>query len=280
MAAFAAGEGGEVHDAGAAAGLRGGDEMRGGGAGDAAHAADIEGDHIRPESVVGFEQGAAADEGAGVIDQDVEAAEEGDGLGDEGVALLGGGEIGRGAGAAAAEGRGFGRERARALATGAIVDEHVATRAEQVRADGETDALGAGGDEGAFAEKFMHGGRTFKTDEAASIAGRGGLSHRATRPPREAWRDESCGQCAGDVSAGRRARQCDHAWGGVGVERDGLAVLVTRSVRGGDAWRVTATAIFGVTLVPLSTSSMLDHRFRDEKTKRLLRTFDHAAIFC
>ena len=44
----------------------------------AATAADIEGDHIRPESVVGFEEGAAADEGAGVVDQDVETAEEGD----------------------------------------------------------------------------------------------------------------------------------------------------------------------------------------------------------
>lgn len=66
---------------------------------------------------------------------------------------------------------------------------------------------------------------------------------------------------------------------GLALSVAGLAVLVTRSVWGGDAWRVTATAIFGVTLVPLSTSSMLDHRFRVEKTKRLLRTFDHAAIF-
>ena len=157
VAALAAGERGEVHDAGAAASLRGGDEMRGGGASDAAHAADVEGDHVGPEFVVGLEEGAAADEGAGIVDENVEAAEEGDGLGDEGVALLGGGEIGAGTGAAPAELRGLRGEFARAVGAAAVVDKHVAPRAEQVRADGATDALGAGGDEGAFAEEFAHG---------------------------------------------------------------------------------------------------------------------------
>jgi hypothetical protein len=35
------------------------------------------------------------------------------------------------------------------------VDEDVAPGGEQVAADGETDALGAGGDEGALAEEFL-----------------------------------------------------------------------------------------------------------------------------
>jgi hypothetical protein len=37
------------------------------------------------------------------------------------------------------------------------VDEHVTAGREQLAADGETDTLGAGGDEGAFAVESMHG---------------------------------------------------------------------------------------------------------------------------
>ncbi|MCX6951037.1 MAG: hemolysin III family protein, partial [Verrucomicrobia bacterium] len=58
-----------------------------------------------------------------------------------------------------------------------------------------------------------------------------------------------------------------------------LAVLVTMASLRADAWSVTSTAIFGVTLVLLYTSSTLYHCFRDEATKRLLRKFDHASIF-
>lgn len=66
---------------------------------------------------------------------------------------------------------------------------------------------------------------------------------------------------------------------GLALSVVGLAVLVTLAGRRGDAWRVTATAIFGATLVLLYTSSTLYHSFRNEGTKRLLRKFDHAAIF-
>jgi len=59
----------------------------------------------------------------------------------------------------------------------------------------------------------------------------------------------------------------------------GLAVLVTLTGLHGDAWRVTATAIFGATLVLAYTSSTLYHTFRGEQLKRLLRKFDHASIF-
>jgi hemolysin III len=59
----------------------------------------------------------------------------------------------------------------------------------------------------------------------------------------------------------------------------GLATLVTAASGRGDAWSITATAIFGTTLVLLYTASTLYHSFRDERWKRLLRKFDHAAIF-
>ena len=131
--------------------------MGGGGAGDAAHTADVERDHVGPESVIGLQEGAATDERARVVDEHVEAAEEGDGLGDEGVARLGRSEIGAGAGEAAAELSGLGGEIARTVGAAAVVHEDIATGAEQVRADGEADALGTGGDEGAFAEEFAHG---------------------------------------------------------------------------------------------------------------------------
>jgi hemolysin III len=59
----------------------------------------------------------------------------------------------------------------------------------------------------------------------------------------------------------------------------GLVLLVVFSARNGGAWHVTSTAIYGATLVLLYTASTLYHSFRDEATQRLLRKFDHAAIF-
>jgi len=61
--------------------------------------------------VVGLGEGFAGDERAGVVDQKVEAAEEGDGLGDQRIATLGRGEIG--AGAAHSGGRGLAASAAR-----------------------------------------------------------------------------------------------------------------------------------------------------------------------
>ncbi|MBI5770219.1 MAG: hemolysin III family protein [Verrucomicrobia bacterium] len=66
---------------------------------------------------------------------------------------------------------------------------------------------------------------------------------------------------------------------GLALSVAGLAVLVTLTSLRGDAWSVTATAIFGATLVLLYTASTLYHSFRRERLKRLLRKFDHAAIF-
>lgn len=59
----------------------------------------------------------------------------------------------------------------------------------------------------------------------------------------------------------------------------GLVLMVVFSARYGDAWQVVSTAIFGATLVLLYTSSTLYHSFTTERTRVLLRKFDHAAIF-
>lgn len=66
---------------------------------------------------------------------------------------------------------------------------------------------------------------------------------------------------------------------GIAFSVAGLATIVTYASRRGDAWCVTATAIFGATLVLLYTASTVYHSFRDEALKRLLRKFDHASIF-
>jgi hemolysin III len=59
----------------------------------------------------------------------------------------------------------------------------------------------------------------------------------------------------------------------------GFAVVVTLSSLHGDVWRISGTAVFGATLVLLYSTSTLYHSFRDEGIKRVLRKFDHAAIF-
>ncbi|MSU25256.1 MAG: hemolysin III family protein [Opitutus sp.] len=75
-----------------------------------------------------------------------------------------------------------------------------------------------------------------------------------------------------------RANALTHGLGAA-LSVAGLVVLVTLASRSGDAWRVTATAIFGATLVLLYTASTLYHSFRDERLKKILRKFDHAGIF-
>ena len=66
---------------------------------------------------------------------------------------------------------------------------------------------------------------------------------------------------------------------GVALSVAGLVLLVFYSSRQGDAWQVVSTAIFGVALVLLYTSSTLYHSFRREHRRQLLQKFDHAAIF-
>ncbi len=66
---------------------------------------------------------------------------------------------------------------------------------------------------------------------------------------------------------------------GIALSIAGLVLMVTLAAMHSDAWAVTSTAIFGAALVLLYTTSTLYHSFRDEQLKRLLRKFDHAAIF-
>lgn len=66
---------------------------------------------------------------------------------------------------------------------------------------------------------------------------------------------------------------------GIALSVAGLAVLVALAGLRGGAWQVTSAAIFGATLVLLYTASTLYHSLRGEQLKRLLRKFDHAAIF-
>lgn len=66
---------------------------------------------------------------------------------------------------------------------------------------------------------------------------------------------------------------------GAALSMAGLVVLTTFSCLRGDAWLITGTTIFGVSLVALYTTSTLYHSFRSAAVKHVLRKFDHAAIF-
>jgi hemolysin III len=59
----------------------------------------------------------------------------------------------------------------------------------------------------------------------------------------------------------------------------GLATLVAYAAMVGDARAVIASAVFGTTLILLYTASTLYHAIPGELAKRVLRTFDHIAIF-
>jgi hemolysin III len=59
----------------------------------------------------------------------------------------------------------------------------------------------------------------------------------------------------------------------------GLAVLTAFAARNGNAWHVTASAIFGATLILCFTTSTLYHSIQSERIKQVLRVFDHSAVF-
>lgn len=66
---------------------------------------------------------------------------------------------------------------------------------------------------------------------------------------------------------------------GVALSVVGLVVMVVVAATYGTAWHVTSVAIFGSALVLLYTSSTLYHSVPGAERKRVLRKFDHAAIF-
>jgi hemolysin III len=59
----------------------------------------------------------------------------------------------------------------------------------------------------------------------------------------------------------------------------GLAVLTAVAARNGTALDVTASAIFGATLILCFTTSTLYHSVQSERIKQVLRVFDHSAVF-
>ena len=59
----------------------------------------------------------------------------------------------------------------------------------------------------------------------------------------------------------------------------GLAVMMGFAARNGDAWHVTACAIFGAALIVCFTTSTLYHSIQIERVRHVLRTLDHSAIF-
>ena len=59
----------------------------------------------------------------------------------------------------------------------------------------------------------------------------------------------------------------------------GLVVLVVFASLHGNAWHIVSCSIFGGTLLLLYLSSTLYHSIPSPKIKRLLRVFDHSAIY-
>lgn len=59
----------------------------------------------------------------------------------------------------------------------------------------------------------------------------------------------------------------------------GLIVLVILAVIYGDVWRVVSFSIYGGSLILLYLASTLYHSLHHPKVKKVLRRFDHAAIY-
>jgi hemolysin III len=74
------------------------------------------------------------------------------------------------------------------------------------------------------------------------------------------------------------ANSITHA-AGVVLAIAGLAVLVAYAALYGDAWHIVACSIFGAALIVCYTTSTLYHSIQIERVKRILRAFDHSAIF-
>lgn len=66
---------------------------------------------------------------------------------------------------------------------------------------------------------------------------------------------------------------------GVALALAGLAVLVTLASLRGSTRQIVAYSIYGVTLVLLYATSTIYHSVRLPRTKRILRTLDHSAIY-
>ena len=66
---------------------------------------------------------------------------------------------------------------------------------------------------------------------------------------------------------------------GLALSVVGLAALVVLSIMRGNAWHIAGCTTFGVTLVLLYAASTLYHSFHTPRLKRILKIFDHTAIY-
>jgi hemolysin III len=66
---------------------------------------------------------------------------------------------------------------------------------------------------------------------------------------------------------------------GAGLSVAGLTLLVALAAIYGDVWRVVSFSIYGSSLVLLYLASTLYHSIQHPKVKRVLRIFDHSAIY-
>ncbi len=74
------------------------------------------------------------------------------------------------------------------------------------------------------------------------------------------------------------ANRVTHGVGAV-LSLAGLVLMVVYSALHGDAWIITSSAIFGVSLVVLYSASTLYHTVTSAKWRRLCQKLDHAAIY-
>jgi hemolysin III len=74
------------------------------------------------------------------------------------------------------------------------------------------------------------------------------------------------------------ANRLTHGLGAV-LSVAGLVLLVVHSVLRADAWIITSTAVYGVSLVVLYTASTLYHSVSTDRWRRILQKVDHAAIY-
>lgn len=66
---------------------------------------------------------------------------------------------------------------------------------------------------------------------------------------------------------------------GAALSVAGLTLLVALAAIYGDVWRIVSFSIYGSSLILLYLASTLYHSIQYPKVKRILRIFDHAAIY-
>lgn len=66
---------------------------------------------------------------------------------------------------------------------------------------------------------------------------------------------------------------------GIALSIAGLVLLVVRAALYGDVWQIVSFSIFGISLIALYLASTLYHGYSSPRIKKILRTFDHSAIY-